>query len=360
MAKKIDPWGSNLVKDYQKVVDDFGLDKFNIKDFPDPNRMMRRGIIFAGRELKTIANCIKEKKPFYVLSGIMPTNDKIHFGNKQVVENIRYFQDHGGKAYILIADLEAAATRGVSLKEAKRRAIEFHIPVYIALGLDPKKTEFYFQSENKDVTNLAALFSRKVTANEFKAIYGSIDPGKVFASLTQCGDMLYPQLKKRMPGIIPVGIDQEPHIRLCRDIISRTKNMKFQPLGSMYHEFMPALNGDLKMSKSHPESNLDLPEDPKIACKKINRALTGGRDTLEEHRKKGAIIENDMVFKLLKYHLIEDDKELAKIYVEYKSGRMTSGEIKKIACGKMTAFMKDFENKLKKARPLAKKMFSSK
>ena len=73
----------------------------------------------------------------------MPSGEKIHFGNKSVVENIRYFQENGGHAYILVADLESAAARGVSLEEARKRALDFHIPAFIALGLDPKKTTFY-------------------------------------------------------------------------------------------------------------------------------------------------------------------------------------------------------------------------
>ena len=91
MAKIIDPWGSELVEDYEKIIKDFGLDVFDSQIFPEPNRIMRRSVVFAGRDLKQIANAIKNKKKFYVLSGIMPTGDRIHFGNKMVVENIKYF-----------------------------------------------------------------------------------------------------------------------------------------------------------------------------------------------------------------------------------------------------------------------------
>lgn len=350
MSKIIDVYGSELPEDYSKIVKDFGLEPFDLDLFPDPNRLMRRGIVFAGRDLNIISKCIKEKKPFYVLSGIMPTAEKIHLGTKIVVENIKYFQDHGAKTFILVADLESAAARGVPLEEAKKRALNFQIPAYIALGLDPKKTIFYFQSENKDVVHLAYEFSKKITLNEFMAIYGSADPGRIMSAVTQVGDILYPQLKERMPGIIPVGIDQDPHLRLTRDIVARTKEKKFFAPSSLYHKFMPALNGSLKMSKSVPDSMIELPEDAASACRKIKKALTGGRDTLAEQRRLGAVIEKDMVFELLKYHLVEDDKELKKIHDDYKSGKMLSGEIKEIACKKMTEFMEDFNKKLEKAR----------
>tara|TARA_Y100000310_G_C20523924_1_gene735047 strand:+ start:867 stop:1016 length:150 start_codon:yes stop_codon:yes gene_type:complete len=47
MTKIIDPYGSELVEDYTKIIKDFGLDSFNPKLYPEPNRLMRRGVVFA-------------------------------------------------------------------------------------------------------------------------------------------------------------------------------------------------------------------------------------------------------------------------------------------------------------------------
>ncbi|MBI1973094.1 tryptophan--tRNA ligase [Candidatus Woesearchaeota archaeon] len=356
MTVLVDPWGSMLIEDYERLLKEFGLEPFSQSLFPQPNRIMRRGVVFAGQDLGIIADCIKKKKPFYALSGIMPSGEKLHLGNKMVVENLRYFQDHGAETYILVADLESAAARGVSIEEARKRALDFHIPAYIALGLDPKKTTFYFQSENMDVIQVAFEASKKITLNEFRAAYGSADPGKIMSSVTQIGDMLYPQLKKRMPGVIPVGIDQAPHLRLARDYIRRAKDKKYVLISSMYHKFTPALNGDFKMSKSKPESCIELPEDLESVKRKILKAKTGGRKTLEEHRRLGGIPEEDMVFELLKQHLIEDDAELMHIYKEYTSGKMTSGELKQLAIHKMDHFMTAFTKNLTKARKHVKQL----
>ncbi|MBS3143995.1 tryptophan--tRNA ligase [Candidatus Woesearchaeota archaeon] len=354
MTVLVDPWGSTLIEDYERLLTEFGLEAFSQSLFPEPNRIMRRGVVFAGKDLGIIAECIKKKKPFYALTGIMPSGDKLHLGNKLVVENLRYFQDHGAETYILVADLESAAARGVSLEEARRRALDFHIPAYIALGLDPKKTTFYFQSENMDVIKIGFEAAQKITLNEFRAAYGNAEPSRIMASVTQIGDMLYPQLKQRMPGIIPVGIDQAPHLRLARDYIRRAKDKKYFLLSSINHKFTPALNGDFKMSKSIPDSCISLPEDIDSLTRKIQKAKTGGRKTLEEHRKLGGIPEQDMVFELLKQHFIEDDAELIKIYKAYKSGKMTSAELKQLALEKITTFMQDFEKKLEKARKQVK------
>lgn len=356
MAKIIDPWGSTLIEDYTKLVKDFHLDGFNKHMFPKPNRLMRRGAVFSGIGLKQIASAIKNKNPFYVLSGIMPSAEKIHFGNKMVVEMMSYFQKVGAETYILVADLEAQITRNISLKEAQQRALNFHIPAYIALGLDPKKTFFYFQSDNREVQLAAYRYSKKVTQAQFNALYGSSEPERIFAALTQAGDIMYPQFKKRMPGVVPVGVDQCPHLLLTRDIVGRMKKEKYFPPSATFHKYTPALNGHFKMSKSIPGSTISLPEDSKSCCNKIKRAVSGGRETLEEHRKLGAEVEKDMVFELLKLHLIEDDNELNHIYKEYKSGRMLTGELKEIGCKKITEFMEEFEKGIKKARKQTDKL----
>ncbi|MBW2990050.1 tryptophan--tRNA ligase [Candidatus Woesearchaeota archaeon] len=353
MAKIIDPYGSELVEDYSKIIKDFGLDSFSLKNYPSPNRLMRRGAIFAERDMKPVINAMKDKKPFYVLSGIMPTAKKVHFGTKMVVENIAYFQKHGAKAYCLIADLEALAARGVSLEEARKNALEFQIPAYIALGLDPKKTRFYFQSENKEVMRLAYKFSKKITLNEYRAIFGIADPGRIMSALTQAADILYPQLKERMPGIIPVGCDQDPAIRLTRDIVRRSRKEKFFLPSGLYHKFTPSLDGELKMSKSRPESCIDLPDDPKKTAKKIMRAKTGGRKTVEEQRKLGGEPERCIIFEFYKQHLIEDDRELQRIHDGCRKGKLLCGEDKQNCCKMMEAFMHDLEKGIEKARKIS-------
>jgi tryptophanyl-tRNA synthetase len=123
----IDPWGKELVEDYTRLIKEFGMNEFDAKLFPNPNLQMRRGINFGGQDLEQISTAIQNKKPFYVLSGIMPSSEKIHLGTETVIQNIKYFQEHGAKTYVLIADVESQATRGVSIEEGKKRALEFNI-----------------------------------------------------------------------------------------------------------------------------------------------------------------------------------------------------------------------------------------
>jgi len=350
---KIDPWGTQLIGDYSRLIKDFGLEPMQdfLSFFPEPNNLMKRELVFAGQGLKELSETMKEKKPFYCLTGIMPSSERIHFGTKSVIEMVKYFQQNNARTFVLVADLESAATRGISLNEARERAMNFYIPAYIALGLNPKKTVFYFQSENQQAKNLAYQFSQKITLNEFRSIYGNIHPSRILSALAQAGDILFPQLEERMPGVIPVGIDQSPHIRLARDIVRRTKKeFNFFLPSATYHKFVPSLGGDSKMSKSNPDSFVSIPEEPKEAGKKMKKALTGGRPTIEEQKKLGGFPEKCMVFEMYKQHLIEDSKKLQDIFDDCKKGKLLCGQDKENACGLMIKFQEDFMKKLGKAK----------
>ncbi len=356
----VDPWGKILVEDYSKLIKNFGIKEFDIEKVREPNIQMKRGLIFGEQDLDNINDAIKRGKKFYCLTGIMPSSEKIHLGTETVIQMVKYFQEMGAKTFVLIADVESQAIRGVPIKEGKRRALEFHIPAYIALGLDPDKTIFYFQSENKEVTNLATVCSQKITENEFRAIYGSVHPAKVMSAFTQMGDILHPQLEEAMPGVIPVGIDQSPHIRMSRDIARRLKkDYGFFLPSATFNKYTPSLDGSFKMSKNEAVGKIEIPEkNRKEMEKKLKKALTGGRPTRKEQEEKGGQPEKCIAFEYCKNHFIKDDDVLAKMYQECLGGKNLCGECKqKYLIFYANKFFDDFEKKFEKAKKIVEKKF---
>ena len=220
---RIDPWGANKYE-YDKLFQ-FGIEKFDDvwKGLPNPPFFYRRGIVFGHRDFHKIEDAIKRKKPWVVLTGLMPSG-KMHMGHKIVIDQVIYYQSIGADIHIAVADIEAYATRGYSLKEAEKIAIEEYISNYIALGLKP--CHIYFQSKNNDVKDLGYLLAKKANLSEVNAIYGfsgSTNMAHVFAPFIQAGDILHVQMEKYgglRPTLVPVGVDQDPHIRFCRDIAS--------------------------------------------------------------------------------------------------------------------------------------------
>jgi len=349
------PWEVKGNINFDKLVKQFGLKK--IEKLPDEfneNVLFRRKTIYAHRDLPRVLTAIKEKKNFAMMTGLMPSG-KFHIGHMMVAQQMIFWQNLGAKIYIAVADVESYNARNMSLKEARETAIEEYIKNYAALGLKPKNCHIYFQSnrsKNVEQANayyrLQNLLARHATFNEFKAVYGSISPGKMIASLLQAADMLHPQLPEfedKCPVIVPVGIDQDPHLRLARDMSKRIKEYKFDTLASTYHKLMPGLGGG-KMSSSDSNSYIALTDTPKEAARKISKyAFSGGKATLEEHRKKGGNPDIDISFQYLKYYFEQDDHELQNIYDDYKSGKLLSGELKKILIDKLKVFLEKHQSK---------------
>jgi tryptophanyl-tRNA synthetase len=223
---KIDPWSSTTYQDYARLRDEFGIQEFSEdlwKDLPHPHRLLRRGVVFGHRGFEMIHEAITKKKPWAILTGLMPSG-RMHLGHKMVIDEVLYYQSLGADIFIAVADIEAYATRGFSLEETKELAVNEYIANYIALGLDPKQSHLYFQSRHQDVKDLAFLLGKKVNWSQMVATYGfegSTNMAHIFSPLVQTGDILHVQLEKFggiRPTLVPVGVDQDPHIRLSRDI----------------------------------------------------------------------------------------------------------------------------------------------
>ena len=96
-----------------------------------------------------------------------------------------------------------------------------------------------------------------------------------------------------------------------------------------YHKLLPGLDDiNKKMSKSRPNSYVNLGDDPKSIKKKMMGAYTGGLANREEQEKLGGIPENCMVFKLLEIHFQPDDAKLQDRYQRCRGG-MLCGTCKK-------------------------------
>ena len=236
----IDPWSSSQSTDYNRIIEQFGLEMVDYSVLPNPHMLHRRGIVFAHRDLNLILDAHSSGNPFGVLTGLMPSG-RMHLGHKMVIDQVKWFQEQGADVSIAVADLEAHATRGLSLEECRRVALEEYVANYAALGLDVENTSVYFQSTRPIVQRLGFTLGKRTNLSEFEAIYGfkgETNLAHVQAPLVQAGDILHPQLDEYgglRPIVVPVGVDQDPHLRLTRGLASKTNwfNVKARKSGGL-------------------------------------------------------------------------------------------------------------------------------
>ncbi|MFB6113463.1 MAG: tryptophan--tRNA ligase [Halodesulfurarchaeum sp.] len=222
----IDPWGSATIDDYRALFEEFGIEEFEtiLPAVPNPHYLMRRAIIFGHRDYDRVFEAMRRDEPFAALSGFMPTGDP-HIGHKLVFDELIWHQQQGGDTYALIADLEAHSARGLSWETVNEHARDYLLSI-LAFGFDPEEGTLYRQSTNREVQDLAFELGIEANFSELGGIYGfdgETDVSHMQSVVTQMADILYPQVDEPKPTVIPVGPDQDPHIRLSRDLASRVR-----------------------------------------------------------------------------------------------------------------------------------------
>jgi tryptophanyl-tRNA synthetase len=201
---------------------------------------------------------------------------------------------------------------------------------YLALGLDPKKTCLFRQSDVPEVTELAwilstvtgkGLMERAVSYKDKVARGLPASMGLFSYPILQAADILIYR-----SNAVPVGKDQAQHIEMTADIAGYFNNTykceAFVIPVAKHNEaaIVPGMDGE-KMSKSYGNT-IDLFEDAKAAKKKIMGIKT---DSTPVADPKDPAKCN--VFALLR--LFTDAAETAEWDKRYRAGGMGYGEAKK-------------------------------
>ncbi len=354
---KIDAWGSNKIENYEHVFKEFGLSKF--EDFNLVNHyLFQRRIIIAHRDFGKIKDAIANKSKFLQLTGIASSGE-LHFGHKVDVDFFKLFKSLGAKSKFCVCDIDAYVSRPDSkvpdITSAKEIAVR-NVADIIALGVDSK--DIYVQSQKeKEYYQFSYEISKKITKNMFEAIYGHVDLGKISAVLLQLADILHVQLPfmfGKAPSITGIGIDQDPHARITRDVAKRV-NYDIEIPSFFYFHHQSGLKEGAKMSSSEPDTAIFLRDSEEEVKRKIGKTFTGGRDTVEEQREKGGNPEVCKVYEMFRFHH-PDDKFLKETEDKCKAGRILCGECKQNCIAFLNESMKQHREKYDKALPIAKKI----
>lgn len=150
---------------------------------------------------------------------------------------------------------------------------------YLACGLDPKKSIITAQSLVPQHTELAFLFSSMISVARMQHLPTFKEkiqqyPENVTMALLNYPVLMAADILVYKAGLVPVGIDQEPHLEVAREIarkMNETFDMDFpEPKRfATKGEYVPSLLGEGKMSKSIEGSYINLTDDLETIKKKL-------------------------------------------------------------------------------------------
>lgn len=165
------------------------------------------------------------KKP-RLLTGDTPTG-RLHLGHwVGSVENRIALQDDYD-CYFLLANVHAFTTRMDKPDEIRQSVLDIATD-YLAVGIDPKKSTIFIQSEVPAIADLTFFFSmlipyprlmRNPTIKDEirdKGLGDNYPFGFLLYPIGQVADVL-----AFRPEIVPVGEDQIPHLEMTREVARR-------------------------------------------------------------------------------------------------------------------------------------------
>lgn len=186
------------------------------------------------------------------------------------------------ETFYMVADVHTITTP-YNVEELRKNRREVILD-YLAAGLDPEKSVIFQQAEVNEHLELAFYFSSVVTIAKMQHLPTFKEKVKQYPEHATLALLNYPALMAAdilvyKASLVPVGLDQEPHLEVAREIARRFNQdyrtdfpepKRFATKG----EYVPSLTGEGKMSKSIEGSYINLTDDLETIRKKVSKIPT--------------------------------------------------------------------------------------
>jgi tryptophanyl-tRNA synthetase len=259
-----------------------------------------------------------------VLTGYRPTG-KLHLGHLHGnLKNMLQLQEKF-HCYFFVADWHALTTDYANTNQLQEYTKEMIID-WLSIGLDPKKSVIYRQSDLPEIAEISLYFSMitPLAWLERNPTYKEQQQELKNKDISTYGFLGYPVLQAAdilsvRADFVPVGEDQLPHLELAREIARRFNHF----YGSYLNEpqailskvkRLPGIDGR-KMSKSYGNA-IFLSDDEATVVKKVMKMITD-----PEKIYKGDPGHPD-ICTVYAFHKIYSPEAVEEIAAECRSGRL--------------------------------------
>jgi len=285
-----------------------------------------------------------------ILSGMRPTGP-LHLGHYTGALNSWVKMQDEYKCFFMVADWHALMSEYEKPSNIKENSKEI-VKDWISCGIDPERSVIFIQSMVPEHLELAMVFSlitplgwleRCTTYKEqLRELKGRM--------LATYGFLGYPVLQAAdialyKANVVPVGIDQLPHLELAREIVRRfhslyKKNVLVEPEPILTKVSKLVGLDNRKMSKSYGNF-IALSDSPEIVKKKVFSMYTDPNRVRADIPGK---VEGNPVFI---YHdtFNSNNEEVEDLKTRYKEGKVGDVEVKQKLTDAINNFLEPIREK---------------
>ncbi|SFC50316.1 tryptophanyl-tRNA synthetase [Alkalibacterium subtropicum] len=274
-----------------------------------------------------------------ILTGDRPTG-KLHLGHYvgSLQNRLKLQEDENTKVFVMIADQQALTDNAKNPEKVQQNLVEVALD-YLAVGLDPKKTTIFVQSQIPQLPELTMYYLNLVTVARLqrnptvkseileKGFNESIPAGFFMYPVSQAADITAFKATH-----VPVGEDQKPMVEQTREVardFNRTygKDVLVEPdiiLPPKGSGRLVGIDGKGKMSKSL-NNGIYLSDSADEIQKKIMKMYTDPNHIRVEDPGQ---VEGNVVFTYL--DVFDEDKEkVQELKDQYRKGGLGDVKIKR-------------------------------
>ncbi|HLQ39667.1 MAG TPA: tryptophan--tRNA ligase [Tetragenococcus sp.] len=273
-----------------------------------------------------------------ILTGDRPTG-KLHLGHYvgSLKTRIKMQEDPNNKLYIMIADIQALTDNAKNPKKVSSNVLQVALD-YLAVGLNPKKSVIFIQSQIPELSELTMYYLNLVSVGRVRrnpTVKSEIEQ-KNFGEGVPTGFFIYPvsqasDITAFKANLVPVGEDQKPMLEQTQEIVHSFNSTYDQVLVNPKGVFpakgmgrLPGIDGNGKMSKSL-NNGIYLADSMDTVEKKVMSMFT---DPDHIHVADPGKVEGNMVFTYLDV-FAEDKNYVTQLKEHYQEGGLGDVKIKR-------------------------------
>lgn len=259
-----------------------------------------------------------------IFSGVQPSGIPTIGNYIGAMRGFAQLQDDYDATYCIVNQHAITVPQDPETLRQKTRQLA---ALYISIGIDPKKSTIFVQSDVPAHSQAAWIVMCNTGIGELERMTQYKDKSSKQESVG-AGLLVYPPLMVADivlydAQFVPVGDDQKQHIELARDFVDRFnarygEDMLVKPEGIFPKaggRVMSLQDPTSKMSKSdaNPKSYISMLDDPKVITKKIKGAVTDSLGIVQYDKINQPAIAN-----LLEMYSVLTDESIESIVARYE------------------------------------------
>lgn len=273
-----------------------------------------------------------------ILTGDRPTG-QLHLGHYvgSLKNRVRMQENPENKLFIMVADMQALTDNAKNTDKVSSNILQVALD-YLAVGLDPKRSTLFIQSQIPELAELTMYYLNLVSVGRVRrnpTVKSEIEQKK-FGESVPTGFFIYPvsqasDITAFKANLVPVGEDQKPMLEQTQEIVQSFNHtygdVLIEPKGVFSEKGqgrLPGIDGNGKMSKSLG-NGIYLADSADVLAKKVMSMYT---DPNHIHVEDPGQVEGNMVFTYLDV-FGKDKEKISELKEHYRRGGLGDVKIKR-------------------------------